>query len=126
MAVDISQRTNQIRHAVYGKDVRENLAGGIEDIANDVNNFEGNINNQWSVYKQNMDANESNRGTNENNRISNEIIRQTNEGIRQTVYNDFRDFVNIAQQINRVPYLFDGGSFGDPGNWILSMDGDSF
>lgn len=51
MAVDVSQRTTQIRTAVYGKDVRENIAGGIEDIAKDVNAFEGSIDKNQDDFK---------------------------------------------------------------------------
>lgn len=151
MAVDVSQRTAQIRTAVHGKDVRENIAGGIEDIANDENNFEesitqqednfetsitkqqddyeADVNGQWSTYKQNMDADEATRQANENTRISNETTRQANENTRQTVYNDFRDMLNTSDKIGRLPYLFDGGAFGDGGDsgtWTLSMDGGSF
>jgi len=140
VAVDVSKRTAQIRTAVYGKDVRENIAGGIEDIAGEVNQFEDvttqrqddyeeNINKQWSDYKEIMDADEATRKNNEDTRISNENIRIANEGTRQTVYNDFRDMLNTSEQIGRLPYLFDGGAFddsGDTGTWTLSMDGGSF
>ena len=84
---------------------------------------------QWADYKQAMDADEATRKNNEDTRISNENTRIANETSRQTVYNDFRNFVNSAEQINRVPYLFDGGDFGDSGDtgtWVLSMDGGSF
>lgn len=40
MSVDVSQKTEQIRSAIYGKNVRENIAGGIEDIANAENSLE--------------------------------------------------------------------------------------
>ncbi|MBV4423668.1 hypothetical protein [Clostridium tyrobutyricum] len=140
MAIDVSKRTAQIRTAVYGKYVRENIAGGIEDIAGDVNQFEdvttqrqndyeSNVNKQWSDYKEVMDADEVTRKNNEDTRISNENIRIANEGSRQTVYNDFRNMLNTSEKIGRLPYLFDGGAFGDSGdtnNWVLSMDGGSF
>ncbi|WP_373845049.1 hypothetical protein [Clostridium sp.] len=54
MAVDVSNRTNQIRHAVYGKEVRENIAGGIEDIAGELNRYEGNLDNEFDDYKKEM------------------------------------------------------------------------
>jgi hypothetical protein len=73
MPVDVSQRTNQIRHAVYGKDVRENIAGGIEDIAGEMNN-----------YEENMDQKESTRKTAEIARQNNEDTRQENEQARET------------------------------------------
>ena len=129
MAIDVSKRTAQIRTAIYGKDVRENISGGIEDIAGDVNQFEENSTNQWNNYKEVMDQDELTRKNNEDARISNENTRIANEGSRQTVYNDFRDMLNTSEKIGRLPYLFDGGAFGDSGdtsNWVLSMDGGSF
>ena len=59
MAVDVSQRTNQIRHAVYGKDVRENIAGGIEDIAGEVNGYEDKITKQQNDYETNLSKKEN-------------------------------------------------------------------
>ncbi len=151
MAIDVSKRTAQIRTAIYGKDVRENIAGGIEDIAGEVNQFEedstnqqtefqkgitkrqndyeSNVNNQWNNYKEVMDQDELTRKNNEDARQSNETVRIANEGSRQTVYNDFRDMLNTSEKIGRLPYLFDGGAFGDGGDtgtWTLSMDGGSF
>lgn len=72
MAVDVSKRTAQIRTATYGKDVRENIAGGIEDIAGEMNN-----------YEENMDQKESSRETSETTRQQNEATRQQNEATRQ-------------------------------------------
>jgi len=105
MAFDVSKRTAQIRTAVYGKDVRENIAGGIEDIAGDVNQFEedstnqqtefqknitkqqndyeSNVNNQWSDYKEIMDSDEAIRKANEEIRKSNEDGRITSEDTRK-------------------------------------------
>jgi hypothetical protein len=37
--------------------------------------------------------------------------------------------LNTSDEIGRLPYLFDGGAFGDAGDsgtWVLSMDGGSF
>lgn len=50
---------------------------------------------------------------NEPIRIENEKIRQVNEISRQYVYDEFRNIVNTSETINRVPYLLDGGDFGD-------------
>lgn len=105
MAVDVSKRTAQIRTAVYGKDVRENIAGGIEDIAGDVNQFENitiqrqndfedkitdqqngyesKVTNEWSDYKEVMDADEATRKSNEQSRINNEDGRITSEDTRK-------------------------------------------
>ncbi|MCH3962697.1 MAG: hypothetical protein LKE46_00245 [Clostridium sp.] len=51
MSVDVSQETAQIRHAVYGKEVRESLAHGIEKIAGDVNQFEETIDKDQQDFK---------------------------------------------------------------------------
>lgn len=94
MAVDVSKRTAQIRTAVYGKDVRENIAGGIEDIAGEVNQFEdvttqrqndyeSNVNKQWSDYKEIMDSDEAIRKADEEIRKSNEDGRITSEDTRK-------------------------------------------
>jgi len=91
---NISDKITQIRQAIYGKDVRENIAGGIEDIAADENQFEINItkqqndyetvvNNQWNTYKQTMDADETVRKSNEDARQANEKIIENNENTRQ-------------------------------------------
>lgn len=93
MAVDVSQRTAQIRTAVHGKDVRENIAGGIEDIAGDVNQFETNTDNRQDTVEQDfsnmkkqfsdMQQSETVRQENENIRQENESTRNTNETARQ-------------------------------------------
>lgn len=156
---NIRDKTAQIRQAVYGKDVRENIASGIEAISDQQDSYEQNltdrqndyetiVNNEWNNYKTNMDAAEQTREVNEDIRQSNEQIRQdtfnnnettrqntfnqnettrqANEVTRQEVYTEFRDFVNTAQQINRVPYLFDGGDFGDTSSAVLTIDGGDF
>ena len=93
MAVDVSQRTAQIRTAVHGKDVRENIAGGIEDIAGDVNQFETNTDNRQDTVEQDfsnmkkqfsdMQQSEVERQENENTRQNNESARNTSETARQ-------------------------------------------
>ncbi len=55
MAVNISQRTAQIRTAVHGKDVRENLAGGLEDIVAAENQFETDMFNQETTYQKTLE-----------------------------------------------------------------------
>jgi hypothetical protein len=93
VAVDVSQRTAQIRTAVHGKDVRENIAGGIEDIAGDVNQFETNTDNRQDTVEQDfsnmkkqfsdMQQSEVERQENENTRQNNESTRNTSETARQ-------------------------------------------
>jgi hypothetical protein len=140
VAVDVSKECNFINQAILGGDVRKSLSGGIQKIADEVNNFEedstnqqndyeSNVNGQWNNYKENMDADEAMRKNNEDTRIGNENTRIANEDSRQTVYNDFRDMLNTSEKVGRLPYLFDGGAFGDNGDtgtWALSMDGGSF
>lgn len=146
LAVDVSKRTAQIRTAVYGKDVRENLAGGIEDIANDVNKFEESIdknqedfknkivneqnkyeakvNNEWSDYKEIMDQDELTRKNNEDTRISNEATRQGNEGLRQDMYTEFRGYTNELATVGKISYEIDGGWIGDEDDGTgLNIDG---
>ncbi|OPX47896.1 phage head spike fiber domain-containing protein [Clostridium thermobutyricum] len=85
---DISQYTDKIRHAVYGKEVRGSLADGIEainteveantkhvnDTSTDIQNFKNEINQAESIRVQ--DENE--RKSNETNRI-NEFDSMKNE-----------------------------------------------
>lgn len=111
MAVDVSQETTQIRHAVYGKEVRESLAGGIEKIAGDVNQFEGNIDNRQDTVEQDfseiqeqfseMQQSEATRQSNENTRQVNETIRQTNETTRQNAEAE-RELNENARQSSEV------------------------
>lgn len=63
--------TALIRSAIYGRDVRENIALGIEKISD-----------REDVFEQNINNSETTRQTNENLRQSNENIRQSNETSR--------------------------------------------
>lgn len=99
------------------------------DLNKNQSDYETKVNKDWYDYKTVMDADEAAIQNNENTRKDNETVRLANEDTRQTIYNEFRDFVNTSTHVNRVPYLFDGGSFGDSGDqgtWTLSMDGGSF
>jgi predicted phage gp36 major capsid-like protein len=107
VAVDISKRTAQIRAAVHGKDVRENIAGGIEDIAGDVNQFETNTDNRQDTVEQgfseiqqefsDMQQSEVERRENENTRQNDESTRQTNETARQNAEAERATNENIRQ-----------------------------
>jgi hypothetical protein len=107
MPVDVSKRTAQIRTAVYGKDVRENIAGGIEDIAGDMNQFETNINNKQDIVEQDfaeiqqefsgMWQSETVRQENENIRQTNESTRNTNETTRQNAEDEREAEESIRQ-----------------------------
>lgn len=67
-----------------------------------------------------------NETTRQNTFNTNEATRQANETVRETMYNQFETFVNSTQQINRIPYLFDGGDFGDTSTAVLSINGGDF
>lgn len=145
---NITDKTTQIRNAVYGKDVREAIASGIEAISNQQdlyeqnltsrqdtfetsitnrqNDYESNLTSRQDTFEQRLNDAETVRSNNENTRQFNEQTRQANEATRQNIYNEFRDFVNTAQQINRVPYLFDGGDFGDISSPVLTLNGGDF
>lgn len=148
MAIDVSQFTIPIKTAVKARDVRDNIANGIDAIASEVNNYEeqlssdndqfkedatkqqndyeSNVNGQWNTYKQGMNVDESTRQQNEDTRINDETIRKANEATRQVVYNDFRNYVNSASNIGRVPYLFDGGDYGDTAQTGLTLNGGDY
>lgn len=71
---DIAAKVAQIRQAVYGKEVRESIASGIEAINSEVVSTTG---------RQNViDGQESTRINNENTRISNDASRTTSENTR--------------------------------------------
>jgi hypothetical protein len=123
---NITDKTTQIRNAVYGKDVREAIASGIEAISNQQDLYESNLTSRQDTFEQRLNDAETVRSNNENTRQFNEQTRQANEATRQNIYNEFRDFVNTAQQINRVPYLFDGGDFGDISSPVLTLNGGDF
>ena len=124
---NIADKVAQIRQATYGKDVRESIASGIEAINTEVVNTTG---------RQNViDAQEATRISNENTRISNENIRQTQETARQTTFEtnesarsdtfttneierdaviaQFKAWYNSSSLTGRLPFMIDGGNFGD-------------
>lgn len=75
---NISDKVESIRKSIYGKDVRESIASGIEAINAEVVSTTG---------RQNViDAQEQTRINAENIRISNETARQSNEAARQTTF----------------------------------------
>lgn len=135
---NISDKVAQIRQAIYGKDVRENIASGIEAINAEVVNTTG---------RQNViDSQETTRIANENIRINNENTRQsqeqsrsttfinneaarqntfdtnetarsdtfnTNEVERDSVIAQFKAWYNSSSLTGRLPFVIDGGNFGD-------------
>jgi hypothetical protein len=73
---DIAAKVAQIRQAIFGKDVRESIASGIEAINNEVTN---------TTSRQNViDSQEQSRIDAEKIRQSQEATRQSQEGIRQS------------------------------------------
>lgn len=114
----------------YENDLTQKENDFEKNVTNQQNNYESNLNTRQDEYESNINksesiriANENTRQENEDTRESNEVTRQGNETTRQTVYNEFRNFVNTAQQINRVPYLVDGGNLGDTSSTGLTLDG---
>ena len=124
---NIADKVAQIRQAIFGKDVRENIASGIEAINSEVVN---------TTNRQNaIDAQEATRQSNENTRIANENQRQTqeqnrintfntNEGNRQSLFStneterdaviaQFKAWYNSSSLTGRLPFVIDGGNFGD-------------
>jgi|GEM_PF-2853749 len=91
MAVDISQETQAIRTAVFAKDVRDSIAGGLDTMASEVNTYESNLSADNDQFKTDITAQEaqhaqaeSTRVTAEQGRVSAETTRQSNEQTRQT------------------------------------------
>lgn len=104
-----------------------------ESINNRQVNYESSLNSRQDEYESNINKAENVRISSENTRQSNESIRQTNESTRQgnevsrqTVYNDFRNYVNSASNIGRVPYLFNGGDYGDTSPTGLTLNGGDY
>ena len=124
---NIADKVAQIRQATYGKDVRESIASGIEAINTEVVN---------TTARQNViDGQEQTRINNENTRIANENTRQTQESNRQNIFNtnetarsdtfntneverdaimtQFKAWYNSSSLTGRLPFIIDGGNFGD-------------
>lgn len=122
---NITDKVAQIRAAAKGKDIRETMASGIETINTEVESTTARqtvVENKQNAVEVRQNAVDSNEST----RQANESTRQANESTRQTVYDEFRNIVNTSTEINRVPYLFDGGDFGDSTTPVLTLDGGDF
>lgn len=92
MAVDISQQTQAIRTAVFAKDVRSSIAGGLDTMASEVNTYEGSLSTDNDQFKADITAEEAQHTQAENARVTAETARanaettrQANETSRQTV-----------------------------------------
>lgn len=84
VSTDIAQKANDIRTKVYGKDVRESLASGLESMSSDINQFKEDVNTDNENFKTDTTAAEASRATAENARVTAETTRQQNETARQT------------------------------------------
>lgn len=73
MAVDISQETQAIRTAVFAKDVRDNIAGGLDTMASEINTYENNLSSDNDQFKTDI----GNRQTNLENTFNQEIANQS-------------------------------------------------
>lgn len=82
---NIQSKVESIRQAVFGKDVREALASGIEDINSEVVNTTARQNVIDSQEQARIDA-ENIRKNNENTRQQAEIDRQNKETYRETTF----------------------------------------
>ena len=128
---NIADKVAQIRQAIFGKDVRESIASGIEAINSEV---------VGTTARQNViDSQEQTRISNENTRQTQETDRKstfnTNETARQTTFDtnetarsdtfntneterdaviaQFKAWYNSSSLTGRLPFVIDGGNFGD-------------
>ncbi|MBV4450171.1 hypothetical protein KM792_10955 [Clostridium tyrobutyricum] len=94
---DISGKVAQIRQATYGKDVRESLASGIEDIANDVNKFENDTEDKQDDFEQNI-TKKQNDYENDMNQKQNDYEKKINA--EWNVYKEDMDASESIRQSN--------------------------
>jgi hypothetical protein len=136
---NVTEKVASIRQAVYGKDVRESIASGIEAINDEVvsttsrqnvidSQEQTRINNEnirqsqeasrqsqesvrTNIFNTNEDAREATFNTNENNR---QDIFSTNEVDRDATIAQFQNWYNTSSLTGKLPFMIDGGDFGDP------------
>ena len=102
---NIADKVAQIRQAIFGKDVRENIASGIEAINSEVVST--------TARQKVIDGQEATRQSNENTRQSQETTRVNNETERDAVIAQFKAWYNSSSLTGRLPFVIDGGNFGD-------------
>ena len=117
---NIADKVAQIRQAIFGKDVRESIASGIEAINSEVVST--------TARQKVIDSQEQTRISNETIRQSQEATRRntfdTNEGNRQSLFSSneterdaviaqFKAWYNSSSLTGRLPFVIDGGNFGD-------------
>ena len=146
---NIVDKVAQIRQATYGKDVRESIASGIEAINSEVVSTTGRQNVIDSQESTRI-ANENTRIANENTRQTQETARQstfntnetnrqntfdtnetarldtfnTNEVERDSIIAQFKAWYNSSSLTGRLPFVIDGGNFGDSRNGATYDGGD--
>jgi hypothetical protein len=129
---NIADKVAQIRQAVFGKEVRENIASGIEAINAEVISTTGRqnvIDSQEATRISNetiRQSNEANRITTfTNNEANREALFSTNEVERDAVIAQFKAWYDSSSLTGRLPFIVDGGTFGsaktntliDGGSW---------
>ena len=139
---NIADKVAQIRQAIFGKDVRESIASGIEAINSEVvsttarqnvidSQEQSRISNETirqsqeatrgSTFNTNEATRKSTFNTNETARQTtfdtNETARSdtfnTNETERDAVIARFKTWYNSSSLTGRLPFVIDGGNFGD-------------
>ena len=146
---NIADKVAQIRQAVFGKDVRESIASGIEAINSEVVST--------TARQKVIDGQEQTRISNEKIRQSQETIRQskeasrvstfdnneterqntfdTNEGNRQSLFSsnevdrnatmvEFKNWYTTATSTGSLPSIVDGGNLRDPRSGATYDGGD--
>lgn len=136
---NIAAKVAAIREAIFGKDVRESIASGIEAINDEVVSTTArqnvidsqeqtridneNIRKAQEITRQSQETNrintfntnESNRtitfNTNESNR---QILFSTNETDRNATMTEFKNWYTTATSTGSLPNIVDGGNIRDP------------
>lgn len=80
MSVDVSQYTTPIKTAVAARTVRDNIAGGIDAVANEMNNYEAQLSADNDQFKDDIGTRQTSletKQTNLENTFNQEIANQT-------------------------------------------------
>lgn len=87
VSTDIAQKASDIRTKVYGKDVRESLASGLETMSSDINQFKEDVNTDNENFKTYITAEETQHAQAESARVTAENGRVNAENSRVTAEN---------------------------------------
>lgn len=74
MAIDVSQYTIPIKTAVMARDVRDNIADGMDAIATEVNNYEEQLSSDNDQFKEDIDKRQTNLEDIFNQEIANQTV----------------------------------------------------